>query len=786
MAKRLSALTPATSTSDTTIVPVTEGGVTVAAQLGDSVASTTVVQTAVADIQANNAAVQTLVTSVSDAFTSTSTGDRNRANHTGNDPAANIIFSNGQTLEQWRSTVDAFMGGQSPSAPVVVTPPSAPTGSISVASVLTANNGTWSPTPSSYSYQWMRFESAPGNIWVSIPGATSATYDIQSINTGYYIAVIVTAHGSTGLTASATSPIVGPITATVPTINTAPAVSPGGTQPVGTQLSTTNGVWNNGASATYTYQWFVNDVPVGAATLATFTPIVGMEGASVYSKVRATTVQGFSTWAASNTVIISSTAAVVNTVLPNWNGTLYLGVQKTFLAGSWTGAINPTRGYSFFRNSDITPYVPWVQQPEVLHTPNASYGCVAGDTLYIEETVYDANTATTYTARSAGGVVQAIPAALSVSQDFTGLLWTVGTAISSIAPIRAQGGTTPYTFATKVGTPSLPAGLSINSATGVISGTPSSTTAINTYTILVTDAVAATAEASFTATVNAAGASALSALTYPVDLIVTGGSGTYNGSTAFSNANAFIGPAGDGFMDIHRVINAGLGSATERRAELGWLGGNWVKLICQHEYWWSFVVERIAGELQPVTGAYDATVVFQTHWGGYGDTQPEFALVDSGQFDTLRWRISGSSLAPGNYSDHGGTGSNNWHDAAEVNPWMHSGDTRPAAGVKWRYVVRYKPGWTAGHDKHVQIWRARPGEAFENICTVYSGDYTGINAYNDANSGLSVSSYPRKGLYKFSGSTWNASPMGYKISKLYFGEGTSLYDRAVAAVSWAA
>lgn len=59
---------------------------------------------------------------------------------------------------------------------------------------------------------------------------------------------------------------------------------------------------------------------------------------------------------------------------------------------------------------------------------------------------------------------------------------TVGTAYSET--ISAQGGTTPYTFAATGGT--LPTGTSLNSSTGVISGTPT-TAGTFSFTVSVTD-----------------------------------------------------------------------------------------------------------------------------------------------------------------------------------------------------------------------------------------------------------------------------------------------------------
>lgn len=75
---------------------------------------------------------------------------------------------------------------------------------------------------------------------------------------------------------------------------------------------------------------------------------------------------------------------------------------------------------------------------------------------------------------------------------------TVGVAYSET--ISAQGGTAPYTFAVISG--SLPASLTLNSATGVISGTPTIATT-SSFTIRATDANGNTGQTNFQITIAA-------------------------------------------------------------------------------------------------------------------------------------------------------------------------------------------------------------------------------------------------------------------------------------------
>jgi sugar lactone lactonase YvrE len=71
----------------------------------------------------------------------------------------------------------------------------------------------------------------------------------------------------------------------------------------------------------------------------------------------------------------------------------------------------------------------------------------------------------------------------------------------SFVPVTGGGGTTPYAYTIS---PALPAGLSLSSTTGAITGAPSVTSAAMSYTVTVTDANGATAQANFSLTVNTA------------------------------------------------------------------------------------------------------------------------------------------------------------------------------------------------------------------------------------------------------------------------------------------
>lgn len=90
------------------------------------------------------------------------------------------------------------------------------------------------------------------------------------------------------------------------------------------------------------------------------------------------------------------------------------------------------------------------------------------------------------------------PSTISLSYAGSPFTYNVGTAIASISPTVTGGTITSYAV-----TPSLPSGLSINSTSGVISGTPSSTSSSTSYTITGTGS-GGSATATISITVNAA------------------------------------------------------------------------------------------------------------------------------------------------------------------------------------------------------------------------------------------------------------------------------------------
>jgi hypothetical protein len=107
------------------------------------------------------------------------------------------------------------------SAPVSLTLPTI-SGTPRQGQTLTAGNGTWSNSPTGYSYQWARCGPAGGNC-TAIGGATSKTYVLTSSDVSATLRITVAASnsgGSTAATSAATAAVAAATTTTTTTATT--------------------------------------------------------------------------------------------------------------------------------------------------------------------------------------------------------------------------------------------------------------------------------------------------------------------------------------------------------------------------------------------------------------------------------------------------------------------------------------------------------------------------------------------------------------------------------------
>ena len=122
-----------------------------------------------------------------------------------------------------------------PPAPVPVNV-AAPTisGTVVIGQTLTESNGSWSNSPTGYSYQWELCNSS-GGACAAIAGATGQTYVITANDAGSTIRVLETASNSSGPGAATSSSQTAVVPAAATSTGTSPAtttslVAPGLTQ----------------------------------------------------------------------------------------------------------------------------------------------------------------------------------------------------------------------------------------------------------------------------------------------------------------------------------------------------------------------------------------------------------------------------------------------------------------------------------------------------------------------------------------------------------------------------
>ena len=161
----------------------------------------------------------------------------------------------------------AVASGAIAAAPANTAPPTI-TGTPQVGQTLTANNGTWTNSPTSFAYQWLRCNPG-GNACANVANGTQKTYTLVGADAGRTIRVRVTATNADG-SASAESAQTAPITPAVSTDgprNTEPPTI-SGTPKVGETLTANEGSWTANPTS-YSYQWQRCDADVATCSSVT-------------------------------------------------------------------------------------------------------------------------------------------------------------------------------------------------------------------------------------------------------------------------------------------------------------------------------------------------------------------------------------------------------------------------------------------------------------------------------------------------------------------------------------
>jgi hypothetical protein len=202
-------------------------------------------------------------------------------------------------------------------APPVNTAPPTVSGTAQVGQTLTAGNGTWSNTPTSFAYQWVRCN-AGGNSCVNVSNGTQRTYTLVGADSANTMRVRVTATNADGSATaeSAQTAVVAPATSSTAPRNTAPPTI-SGTPRVGEELTADDGTWTANPTS-FAYQWQRCD-----ADVATCTSVVGANGKTYGVRladlgyrlrvaVTARNARGSATVNSAITALVAPTATITN------------------------------------------------------------------------------------------------------------------------------------------------------------------------------------------------------------------------------------------------------------------------------------------------------------------------------------------------------------------------------------------------------------------------------------------------------------------------------------------
>jgi hypothetical protein len=165
-------------------------------------------------------------------------------------------------------------------------------GTVRIGSTQTVTTGTWSNTPTAYSYQWQK--SADGISWIDLSGETATTYIPTYDVANLQIRVSVGA-GNAVDTATVTTAVISGFL--LPQATVIPAIS--GTKTVGQTLTSTSGTWPSTVSG-YVYQWQkssdngVTWTNIASATSSTYVLVAADAGYQIRSQVSLTANAGSS------------------------------------------------------------------------------------------------------------------------------------------------------------------------------------------------------------------------------------------------------------------------------------------------------------------------------------------------------------------------------------------------------------------------------------------------------------------------------------------------------------
>ena len=227
-----------------------------------------------------------------------------------------------------------------PLAPTKVTAP-AIKGSAQDLQTLTAENGTWTESPTGFSYQWQRCDES-GNNCKAIEKATASTYKLTPADVGFTLRVEVTASNAGGSSAPESSAQTAVVLAAGPTVVEGKGPSISGTAKDGQTLKAENGSWEGTPTITYSYQWQSCNgsgeacEPIEGATASTYKLSSGEVGSTLKITVTAKNTSGTTpATSPASAVVLAAGPTVVEGKGPSISGTAKKGQTLKAEDGTW-------------------------------------------------------------------------------------------------------------------------------------------------------------------------------------------------------------------------------------------------------------------------------------------------------------------------------------------------------------------------------------------------------------------------------------------------------------------
>jgi gliding motility-associated-like protein len=327
--------------------------------------------------------------------------------------------------------------------------------------------------------QWQRLDST---VWTDLTGATSTTYTTQGLTQSTTYRAVVTS----GVCSAATSANFNVVVNPLPVISGTTSVGAGESVTLtATTTAASSNAWvsSTPAVASVSNTGVINGLMTGTTTI-TYTNSNGCTDTEIITVVAGTTQPPILTLPATNTT--GATTLNFNYTLPEMPRAGSVRLTFTPVGGGtpivWTMNNATSATFSYVVGTNPTSI------------SNVVSGAVLGFTTYNVTLSYqDAFSNPAASVTNTNIQTLAPPSISFASATYNGV---INSAIS-IATINTGGSMVTYSIA-----PALPAGLSLNTTTGLISGTPTGTLAATTYTVTATNAAGTDTE-SFTLFIDA-------------------------------------------------------------------------------------------------------------------------------------------------------------------------------------------------------------------------------------------------------------------------------------------